>query len=119
MTWRNHRLQVRNLRISRFRSREADEVHDSEEPPQTSKKGGRILGRFKNKNTKNAPEESGLEADGPGETNQLVGKPATNDPEGLTSAPKKKKGVLDMVDRFIVRVIAPEVNRQYDRQSVP
>jgi hypothetical protein len=63
------------------------------------------------KGAKNAPEGSPSEKHALDEFGQVVSDAAAN------GSRKNKKGVLDMVDRFMVRVIAPEVKRQYEQYS--
>jgi hypothetical protein len=70
-----------------------------------------MFGKLMSKGAKNAPEGSPSEKHALDEFGQVVSDAAAN------GSRKNKKGVLDMVDRFMVRVIAPEVKRQYEQYS--
>jgi hypothetical protein len=88
-----------------------------EDPHPTSKKGAaKLFGNLLRKGAKNTPGASEPEKYALDKVSQLVTE-AANEPEGVVALPQKKKGILHAVDRFMVRVIAPEVKDRYEQYS--
>lgn len=103
--------------LSRFQSHNRNQDDDLGELPPTSKRGAaKMFGKLVGKAAKKAPEAS--ERHAVEQLGQVISEAATYLPEEAIPLPKKKKGgVIDMVDRLIVRVIAPQMKRQHEQYS--
>jgi hypothetical protein len=105
--------------LFRFRSRNRTQDDDLGELPPTSKRGAaKMLGKFMGKSAKKVPEASESERYAVEQLGQVISEAATEYPEEAMPLPKKKKGgIIDRVDRLIVRVIAPQMKRQHEEYS--
>jgi len=105
--------------LFRFRSRNRNQDDNLGELPPTSKKGAvKMFGKLMGQAAKKAPEASESERYAAEQLGQVISEAATDYPEEAIPLPKKKKGgLIDRVDRLIVRVIAPQMKRQHEQYS--
>ena len=101
----------------RFQSRNRNQADDLGELPPTNKRGAvKMFGKLIGKAAKNAPEAT-TKTYAVEKLGHIVTEAADYPEDAIPLPKKKKKGVIDRVDRFLVRVIAPQVKRQYEQYS--